>query len=109
MQYGPLSPVRHVAASSCISSQVYGPRIRNPDVNPQAAVKRRAEAAKQRRVEVRAEGSGNAVIAGLRPSPATGWHLEQAGEEEMLARLAAALALADVRDEYGQIGAQVPA
>jgi Domain of unknown function (DUF222) len=40
------------------------------EVNPQAAIRRRAEAARTRRVEVRAEDSGNAVIAGRELPPA---------------------------------------
>jgi hypothetical protein len=40
------------------------------EVNPQAAVRRREQAARQRRVEVRAEDSGNAQIAGRELPPA---------------------------------------
>jgi Domain of unknown function (DUF222) len=40
------------------------------EVNPQAAVRRRHEAAKKRRVEVHAELSGNAVLAGRELPPA---------------------------------------
>jgi hypothetical protein len=40
------------------------------EVNPQAAVRHRTEAAKRRRVEVRAEDSGNASIAGRELPPA---------------------------------------
>jgi hypothetical protein len=40
------------------------------EVNPQAAIRRREEAARTRRVEVRAEDSGNAMIAGRELPPA---------------------------------------
>src|SRR5205807_1053116 len=40
------------------------------EVNPRAAIRRREEAARTRRVEVRAEDSGNAVIAGRELPPA---------------------------------------
>jgi hypothetical protein len=40
------------------------------EVNPQAAVRRREEGARHRRVEVRAEDSGNAMVAGRELPPA---------------------------------------
>jgi hypothetical protein len=47
------------------------------EVNPQAAVRRRTEAAKARRVEVRGEDSGNALIAGRELPPAAALAADQ--------------------------------